>query len=142
MTFKYILDTGPLVALLSADDHYHDWAKYQFSKLSPPVLTCQAVLTETCFLISQNPNGYRLLFSLFKKGLIIANFEIQAYLEEVDALMYKYSNVPMSFADACLVQLSALFSQAQILTLDSDFFIYRNPKGMPLPVIHPDTHRL
>jgi hypothetical protein len=47
-----IVDTGPIVALLDADDRQHAWVKAQFARLRLPLLTCEAVLTESSFLIA------------------------------------------------------------------------------------------
>ena len=54
-----LVDTGPLVAYLSGDDREHDWALAAFDSLPPPVLTCEAVITETCSLsrTSRNQTG-------------------------------------------------------------------------------------
>ena len=63
-----------------------------------------------------------------------------AYHQEkalVNALMLKYRNVPMSFADACLVVMYE--TGTKILTLDSDFLIYQTLDGQPLDVIMPET---
>ena len=49
-----LLDTGPIVAYLYSRDTYHDWAVEAFSEVQPPVITCEAVLTEACFLIERN----------------------------------------------------------------------------------------
>ena len=52
----------------------------------------------------------------------------------------KYANVPMSFADACLVRMTELYPNSAVLTLDSDFRIYRKNKNQVIPVIIPDSH--
>ena len=49
MTMGIIVDSGPLVALLNRRDTYHDWAREQFAQISPPLLTCEAVVTEVFF---------------------------------------------------------------------------------------------
>ena len=51
MNRNVLLDTGPLVALLNRRDRYHEWAKLQWAKVAPPLLTCEAVLSEACFLL-------------------------------------------------------------------------------------------
>ena len=52
MKQRVILDTGPLVALLNGKDKYHRWVTMQFARIKPPLLTCEAVLSEACFLLS------------------------------------------------------------------------------------------
>ena len=61
--------------------------------------------------------------------------------EEVAAigeLLARYQSVPMSVADACLVRMSELYSESALLTLDSDFLIYRKNRNQTIPVIVPN----
>ncbi|MEM1169177.1 MAG: hypothetical protein AAGJ08_08940 [Cyanobacteria bacterium P01_H01_bin.35] len=53
-------------------------------------------------------------------------------------LMQKYQSVHKSFTDACLVRMSELISGSSLLTLDSDFRIYRKNKTEIIDVIIPD----
>ncbi len=48
---RVIVDTGPLVAYFNRRDRWHGWAVDQMSALSPPLVTCEPVITEACFLI-------------------------------------------------------------------------------------------
>ena len=57
MTRIVTLDTGPLVALLNRRDRYHRWATEQWADVELPVLTCEPVLTEACFLLRELPGG-------------------------------------------------------------------------------------
>ena len=50
MTRRVILDTGPLIAILNPRDRHHRWAQEQWAQVTPPFLTCEAVITEACFL--------------------------------------------------------------------------------------------
>jgi predicted nucleic acid-binding protein len=53
--------------------------------------------------------------------------------------MSKYTSVPMSFADACLVALSETFREVRVFTLDDDFTIYRRKRNRPLDLLIPKT---
>ena len=46
-----IIDTGFLVALLNRSEQYHSWVKNQLNNISSPIITCEPVITETCFLL-------------------------------------------------------------------------------------------
>jgi predicted nucleic acid-binding protein len=51
MLKRVILDTGVLVAVLDRSDNYHNWAIQQWEKVAKPLLTCEAVITESCFIL-------------------------------------------------------------------------------------------
>ncbi|MHC5728290.1 MAG: PIN domain nuclease [Nostoc sp.] len=46
-----LLDTGPIVALVNGREQFHQWVKNQFQQIEPPLLTCEVVITEACFLL-------------------------------------------------------------------------------------------
>jgi predicted nucleic acid-binding protein len=64
---RVILDTGPLVALLAAQDSMHDWAKETIARLEPPLSTCDAVLTEACYLLRKTKRGVEGVLTLVRR---------------------------------------------------------------------------
>jgi uncharacterized protein len=132
-----LLDTGPLVAFLSRRDKYHRWSVNQFSRTSGPVLTCEPVLTEACFLMAKLTNGSESVLKLVETGLIRIGFDLEPELTAIRKLVVRYVNVPMSLADACLVRMSEQYSGGTVLTIDSDFKIYRKHGRQVIPVIMP-----
>jgi len=132
-----IVDTGPIVALLDADDQQHAWVKAQFARLRPPLLTCEAVLTESCFLIARGGAAGSAVIQLTERGVLTVAQLFDAEAASIARLMRRYENVPMSLADACLVRLIELTSQATLFTLDSDFEIYRQKGRRLIPVLAP-----
>jgi predicted nucleic acid-binding protein len=138
VTAGAVVDSGPLVAYFCANEARHDWAIQQFANLTPPLLTCEAVLTETCFLLSrQKVPAWRLLENL-KFGALRIALHLDAEAEAVRDLMSRYSNIPMSLADACLVRLVEI-SGLPVCTLDSDFALYRASGRKRLTLITPQT---
>jgi len=135
---KIILDTGPLVAFLNKSDNYHDWALTQFSGLNPPFLTCEAIISEVCFLLRNTENGTKNVFKLFDRELIQISFKLESEISTIMNLMNKYSNIPMSLADACLVRMSEQISGSTICTMDNDFRVYRKEKRKVIPIIMPE----
>ena len=131
-----LLDTGPLVAALDRRDRYHEWAYGQFGTLPLPFLTCEAVLTEAVYLLGEAGVAPEAVFDLLLSGAIRLAFDIGSQVEELRALLTRYRNVPMDLADACLVQMSERYRGSQILTLDSDFYIYRIRTGEALSVVY------
>ncbi|MCH7612875.1 MAG: type II toxin-antitoxin system VapC family toxin [Candidatus Marinimicrobia bacterium] len=134
---KVIIDSGPLVAFLNKSDQYHLWAKNQFSQLKPPFYTCESVLSELLFLMQYIKNGTAKIIALLDRDLIKIQFHLDDEINAVNYLLKKYSNVPMSLADSCLVRMCEQISNSVICTLDSDFRTYRKERRNIIPLIIP-----
>ena len=139
MTKPVLIDTGPLVAYLNRADHHYRWAKSQLSELSPPLLTCEAVLAEACFLLAKYRDGHAAVLELLRRDAIRIAFSLQQEIEPISRLMVRYANVPISLADASLVRMSEIFSDSPVLTLDGDFRIYRRNGRQAIPLIIPES---
>lgn len=134
---RLLVDTGPLVALLNRRDRHHAWVRDVLDTLEPPVFTCNAVVSEACFLLSRIAGGQDALLKLLTSSVIIIDFRMADELVAIRNLMRKFATVPMALADACLVRMSELDSSSVILTLDSDFRIYRRNRRQVVPTIMP-----
>jgi predicted nucleic acid-binding protein len=139
MSKVIIIDTGFLVALLNRSEQYHNWVKTQLSNISAPLLTCEPVITETCFLLQKIHQGEDAVLNLINRGKIQIPFRIDEESSIIRELMQRYQSVPMSLADACLVRMTEIYPNSILLTLDSDFRIYRKNKKQMIPVIIPDS---
>ena len=132
-----LLDTGPLVSFLAAGLEYHAWAVEQWKKLRPPLLTCEAVLTEAAFLLKREGRDTEALFALLERRVIRIAIAVEKEQSDLRALMRRYRNRPMTLADACLVRLSEIHAASEVLTLDGDFRIYRRHGNKVIPVRMP-----
>ena len=133
-----LLDTGPLVSFLAIGLEHHEWATEEWKRLRPPLLTCEPVLTEAAFLLKREGRDTDPLFALLDRGVIRIGLSIQEQQTDLRALMRRYRNRPMSLADACLVRLSEIHAAAEVLTLDSDFRIYRRHGNKVIPLRMPE----
>ena len=133
-----LLDTGPLVSYLASGLEHHNWAVEQWKQLRPPLLTCEPVLTEAAFLLKREGCDPDPLFELLEREVIRVGFTIQEQRADLRALMRRYRTRPMSLADACLVRLSEIQAAGEVVTLDSDFRIYRRHGNKVIPVRMPD----
>jgi uncharacterized protein len=130
------VDTGPIVAILSASDEHHEACTAELRKIKGPLLTCWPVITEAAWLLRVHPQAVRLLLSSFN-GLL---FEL-ASLEEADlpgvaAILAKYGNLGIQLADASLAHLASREGIETIFTLDRrDFSVLRPARGKKFRII-------
>lgn len=132
-----IVDTGPLVSFLNRRERHHAWSREQFSLIEPPVITCEAVITEACFLLRDLDKGIESLMQLFDRGFVVISFALADELPAVARLIKRYASVPMSLADACLVRMAEKHTGSSVLTLDADFRIYRKSGRTVIPTKMP-----
>ncbi len=138
MRERIVVDTGPLVAILNGRDRHHLWAREMFDTVAPPLATCEAVISEACFLVREIKGGPQAVFGLLERGVLEIAFRLVQNRAAVQSLMVRYANVPMSVADACLVRMTELDPRATVLTLDGDFKVYRRYARQTVPVLMPD----
>ncbi len=133
-----LLDTGPWVALHCRDDRHHAWAREQFGLITGPLLTCEAVVAETCFLLARGGHDPAKALALLSRGVVRIGMSLGEEAEAVKTLFERYDNVPASLADACLVRMSELYETCRVFTLDSDFHIYRRHGRKVIPLLRPE----
>ena len=138
MNRRVLLDTGPLVALLNGRDKHHDWARLQWSQAAPPLLTCEPVLSEACFLLRATLGGNDAVMELLRRHVVEVAFHLEDHVEAVARLIRKYASVPMSLANSCLVRMAELSAESAVMTLDRDFRLYRKGGRHVVPVIMPE----
>jgi len=132
-----LTDSGPLIALLDRSDQHHEWAAEQFSHLSGPLLTCEGAITEATHLLQDagvQPWG---VLELLERKIIVVQFDLDSRHDRVLLLMKKYADTPMDFVDACLVAMTEEKRDCRLLTLDSDFRVYRRFERQTIPLIIP-----
>lgn len=137
MAGNIIVDTGVIVALADRREQFHRWSKKQVADIRPPFYTCEAVLSESFHLLNNVPNGTKSLLGFLDKGLFEVTFSYVDHADPVKTILQKYSDLPVSFADACLVRMAETTPESRIFTLDSDFSIYRTSGGDSVSLIVP-----
>jgi predicted nucleic acid-binding protein len=135
MAESVLVDTGFLVALLSARDTHHRWATEMARNHPPPWKTCEAVLSESFHLLEDH--GLPALAELVRRRAVVSTFALDDDLDQPLALMAKYAQVPMSLADACLVRMTETMSRPVLLTTDTDFRVYRRHGRQSVPCLLP-----
>lgn len=133
----WLIDTGPLVALLVGDDTQHAWSVEQSKHAPATVLTCEAVVSEALFLLKRGGHDADDLFTLVDTGFLRTDFDFRDEYRQIRDLMRRYRERPMSFADACLVRMAELRADAPVWTLDRDFQFYRKHRRQTLSLVTP-----
>ena len=134
-----LVDTGLIVAFLNRRDRYHAWAVETLSTIRPPLLTCEAVLSEAVFLLRRLAAGPEKVMELVMRGVVSPSFRLEAEAASVKRLLARYGEIPMDLADACLVRMTELHGDCVVLTIDSEFrSVYRRHGRQAIPTLLPD----
>ena len=122
---QIFIDSGPLIALFDASDKYHHEAVNFIKTNKYPLVTTLASITETLYLLDFSRNAQIDFLEWVHRGAVeIHNIERDDF-ERIKELTIKYRDLPMDFADSCLVYLAEKLNLNTIATIDRDFTIYR-----------------
>ena len=136
MADELLLDTGAFVALVDRDEKLHDDCVAALEKWAGPVVTTEAVLTETLYLVGPQWKAQQVCLEFILRGAFQVVPSSQASLRRVAVLLEKYRDVPMDFADATLVALGEELDTDSVFTLDrSGFSTYRLKQRKAFQVI-------
>jgi uncharacterized protein len=134
---RTLVDTGPIVALLVAQDAHHVWARRVWGELEPPLLTCEAVLSEVQFLVARFGGNPRAVLEFVQRGALDVAFQVANEVKRLLELQQSFRSLPMSLADACLVRMAEQSPRCRVVTTDSHFCIYRRHGRQLIPVLMP-----
>jgi len=125
MTKPILLDTGVIVAWLDKAELHHKECVKVLGKLKGQLITCEPVITEACYLLRNVKGASESILANIEQHVFQVPWILSGNEQRIVELMKKYSKVPMDFADACLVNMAEQFETSEILSLDSDFKVYR-----------------
>jgi len=125
-----LVDAGPLVALIHADDRHHQQCREALASLREPMITVWPAFTEAMYLLGFSSDAQDALWQILDSdALRIGELNEEDY-PRMRELMRKYHDLPMDLADAALVRLAERESIHRVFTIDRrDFQVYR-PKGI------------
>lgn len=127
-----IVDSGPLIALFNKKDKYHVTILKYLKKFNGRLKTTWIVVSEVMHLLSFSVNvQLNFLEWIARGGLIVEDIKTED-IEYLIKRIKKYSDLPMDLADASLMCLAERENILQVLSIDSDFDIYRTLKGESL----------
>ncbi|MDI6706747.1 MAG: PIN domain-containing protein [Bacillota bacterium] len=123
---KCLIDAGPLIALFDKDDKFHISVKEFIKRYEGRLYSSWPVITEVLHMLDFNVSVQIDFLKWISRGALdVKQISIENISGIID-LSEKYSDVPMDFADASLIIISELENINEIISIDSDFYIYRN----------------
>jgi predicted nucleic acid-binding protein len=120
-----LLDTGVVVALLDRSERYHAACVDCLQSLTAPLVTCEAVIAESCSLLRHLPGAADAILENVEAGTFQIPIRLSVSAPHLRRIFRKYRDREVDLADACLVHLAGELRTADILTLDRDFEVYR-----------------
>jgi predicted nucleic acid-binding protein len=131
---KNILDAGPLIAALNKRDTHHRWARETLKRLGPRFYSCPEAMAEAAAMTGK-PAA---IVEMIRSEEIILDFDLSKQAAGVLALLKKYQNRDMDLADACIVRMTELSRDSQVITVDrGDFTAYRRNGRDLIPIVVP-----
>ena len=132
-----LLDTGVIFALFDRDEQAHARCVEALRNIYRPLVTCEAVINESCYLLRRKPDAVEAMLTNIANGLFQISFELSRSVQHVQNILEKYRDTPADFADACLICMAEELDTGDILTLDSDFKHYRWRRNKPFRLLIP-----
>jgi predicted nucleic acid-binding protein len=123
------------VALLDRSEQHHRECVGAVAALEGPLITCEAVIAESCYLLRDVGGAAAAVLENVERGTFQVPYRLTGNAGVVIKLIRKYADVPMDFADACLVAMASQYGTGRILTLDSDFRVYRWGRNRPFELV-------
>jgi len=130
-----LLDTGVVVACLDASESRHQASIQAVCQLERPLVTCEAVLAESCYLLRGLAGAPQDVMANVSAGIFQIPFQLSAESDAVRSILKKYRDRRIDLADACLIRIAEEFETGDILTLDKDFLIYRWGRNKPFQLL-------
>ena len=130
-----LLDTGVIVALLDRSEKFHHACGEAVRELEAPLITCEAVIAESCYLLRNLPGAPEAVIENVAAGTLQIPFQLSPEAVAVKQVLRKYRDHKIDLADACLIRLAEEFETADILTLDKDFAVYRWSRNKPFRIL-------
>jgi predicted nucleic acid-binding protein len=130
-----LLDTGVIVALLDRSERFHEACAKVIRELEAPLITGEAVIAESCYLLRNLPGAPEAVIENVAAGIFQTPLQLSREAVRVKLILRKYRDRKIDLADACLIRLADEFETADILTLDKDFAIYRWGRNKPFRLL-------
>lgn len=136
MTYGVLVDAGPLVAILNRREQDHEVCVSALKKIERPLLSTWMPVTEAMYLLESSVDAQNALLEMIERGFLKILGIGASDLPSIRALINKYKDQPMDFADATLVHVANREGLPEIFTLDRrDFSIYKMKQNRSFRVV-------
>jgi len=133
---RILIDTGPIVAIFSKQDRYHQACVETVREVKTPLYTCWPVITEAAWLLRVSPPAVQRMLSLADGSLMELLPLTGMEARTIASLMKRYETLRPQLADACLMYLAEREGIETIFTMDRrDFSVLRTRSGRALRLI-------
>lgn len=123
-----LIDAGPLIALFDKDDKYHQQVKEFIKRYTGRLITTWPVITEVTHMLDFNQQAQIGFLQWIDRGGLAVEEALFEHIGRIIQLTEKYQDLPMDLADASLVILAEKLAITEIVTIDSDYYVYRTMK--------------
>jgi predicted nucleic acid-binding protein len=93
--------------------------------LAAPLVTCEAVIAESCYLVRRLPGAAEAILDNVASGMFQIPLQLSRTASHIQRIFRKFRDREVDLADACLICLASEMRTGNILTLDRDFEVYR-----------------
>jgi uncharacterized protein len=133
---RVLIDTGPIIAILSQGDEHHNRCTHALTALVPPLFTCWPVITEAAWLLRKRPETIGKMFDGFTGGFFALLSLTPDDIPAIAAMMKRYESAGLQLADAALTHLAERENIRTVFTTDRrDFSIIRLKRNRTLKLI-------
>lgn len=127
-----LIDAGPLIALFDRSDQHHERVMHFMSDFRGRLITTWPVLTEVSYMLDFNTQSRLDFFDWISEGGMEIHSMEQWQIKNIRDIMDKYGDLPADLADATLLEAAEQQQTEYIITIDSDFDVYRLDSGRSL----------
>ncbi len=134
-TGTVLVDSGPLIALFNAADHWHarvlDWLQ---ANPAAPLASTWPVATEVCAMLARRIHNQCALDFLrwAQRGGITLQGAAEGSLTDMLRISERFASLPFDLADASIAEAAGRLRLRHVLSIDADFDVYRDRSGRPL----------
>lgn len=132
---RVLVDSGPLIALFNAGDRWHP-PVLQWLQAHPQaqLVSTWPVATEVCALLARRIHNAAALDFLrwVQRGGLALDRPEDSSLPEMLTISVRFADLPFDLADASIAEAAARLRIKHLLSIDTDFDVYRDRAGKPL----------